>query len=93
MKVELRGKAYLGPYMTLAEVQNGTCMPYISLDRSAYFEKQGYPYIGDATIMLDLDPEDQIVASQRQALHASLISVREETEKRVDAILVAIGKL
>jgi hypothetical protein len=93
MKVEFKAKAYLGPYMTLAEVQNGTCMPYISLDRSTYFEGQGYPCIGDATIMLDLDPEDQIVASQRQALQASLISVREETEKRVNAILVAIGKL
>ena len=93
MKVEIKGKVYLGPYMTLAEVQNGTCMPHISLGRSTYFEKQGYPYLGDATIMLDLNPEDQIVASQREALQASLISVREETEKRVNEILVAIGKL
>jgi len=93
MKVELKGKAYLGAHMTLAEVQNGTCMPYISPGRSTYFEGQGYPCIGDVTIVLDLDPEDQIVASQREALQASLISVREETEKRVSAILAAIGKL
>jgi hypothetical protein len=93
MKVELKGKAYLGPYMTLAEVQNGTCVPYISLDRSTYFEGQGYPCIGDATIMLDLDPEDQIVASQREALQASLVAARAEYEKRVHATLVAIGKL
>jgi hypothetical protein len=93
MKVELKAKAYLGPYMTLAEVQNGACMPYISLDRSAYFEGQGYPYIGDATIMLDLDPEDQILANQREALQASLVAARAEYEKHVNATLVAISKL
>jgi len=93
MKVELKAKAYLGPYMTLAEVQNGTCAPYISLERSGYFEKQGYPCIGDATITIDLDPEDQIVASQREAMQESLVEARAEYEKRVNTILAAIGKL
>jgi len=93
MKVELKGKAYLGAYMTLAEVQNGNCMPYISPGRSSYFEGQGYPCIGDVTIVLDLDPEDQIVASQREALQASLVVARVEYEKQVNATLAAIGKL
>lgn len=93
MKVEFKAKAYLSSHTDFADVQAGKSMPLISPGRSTYYELQGYPCIGDVTLTIDLDPEDQVVASQREALHASLISVREETEKRVNAILVAIGKL
>jgi hypothetical protein len=93
MKVEFKGKAYLSSYQTLADVLAGRTMPLISPGRSTYYEAEGYPCIGDVTMSIDIDPEDQILANQREALQASLVAARAEYEKQVNATLVAIGKL
>ena len=93
MKVEFQGKAYLQKYTPISAVMNDNEMPMISQGRSKYFEGEGYPCIGDVTIVIDVFTEDKILADQVAALQSELQTVRAESQVRENRILDQISKL
>jgi len=93
MKVEFKAKAFLDTtYNNLKDVLNGNSMPHITQNGS-YFESQGYPMIGEVTVIINVMPADKIVASQVDALRKQLHLVRAENQRRENAILDQISKL
>lgn len=94
MQVEFRAKAYLPNYVSMESVLRGESLPAISdLEGGSYFEKEGYPLIGEVTLTITMHSHDKIVQSQIEALNKQLQSERAESQRRQNAILDKIGKL
>lgn len=94
MQVEFKAKAYLPSYTSLESVLKGVSLPMITAcDEGSYFEKEGYPLIGDVTLIVTMHSRDKIVQAQIESLNAQLQSERAESQRRQNAILDKISKL
>lgn len=83
-------------YSSLEEIASGERCPLLSAEQpgeGGYFESQGYAYIGKATVTLELESNDSIVANQIAALNTQLAAVRAESQQQENAILLQISKL
>lgn len=92
MEVQFTAKAYMSSYTDLSEVVNGRTMPRIT-QHGDYFEKEGYPQIGVATVTIQLFSKDEITSKKLEALKQQLHTVRAENQQRENAILDQISKL
>lgn len=94
MQVEFKAKAYLPSYTSMQSVLRGESMPMICETKGGqYFEKEGYPLIGEVTVLVTLHSQDKIVQKQIDALNKQLRSERAESQRRQNAILDKISKL
>lgn len=93
MKATFTAKAYLPTHSRIEDVANGSYMPLLSGGDGDYFERQGYPEIGEAIVTITLFSQDKIIANRLQALQDQLQTVRAENQKRENAILDQISKL
>ena len=85
---------YLPSYFSLREVVDGKSLPAISLEESdSYYEKEGYPQIGKATLVVEFFSEKQITGKQVQALKAQLAAMRAKHQREQNALLDRISKL
>ena len=93
MQVQFTAKAYISPYTRMEDVVNGSEIPLLTNRDSSYFEKEGYPQIGVATVTIELFSDDEITSKKLEALQAQLHTVRAENQQRENAILDQISKL
>jgi hypothetical protein len=93
MQVTFEAQAYIDKFTRLKDVTNGKRLPLLAQSTAEYWEKSGYTLIGTATVTIELHTEDQILASQLDALKAQLQTVRAENQQRENAILDQISKL
>jgi hypothetical protein len=92
MQVTFEAQAYIDKFTSLQSVTNGERMPsVVTPDIGKYMSE--YTLIGTATVTIELHTEDQILASQLDALKAQLQAVRAENQRRENAILDQISKL
>ena len=83
-------------HYSIEDVASGKRVPMLSESvpgTENYFEREGYAYIGKATVTLELESNDAIVTNQIAALNAKLASVRAESQQKENAILMQISKL
>lgn len=92
MKVEFQAKAYISNFISIESVVNGQTLPMITSD-GAYYDGEGYPQIGTATVTIELFSDDEITAKKLKALREQLHTVRAENQRRENAILDQISKL
>ena len=92
MQVQFTAKAYISKHSRLQDVVNGIEMPCIT-QHGGYFEKEGDPQIGVATVTIELFSNDEITSKRLGALQAQLQTVRAENQQRENAILDQISKL
>ena len=95
MQVTYKASAYMNmKYQTLQSLVDGLTTPMLSdVGGSRYFELEGYARIGTATVTVELHSENEIAASQLEALQKQLQAVRAENQQRENAILDQISKL
>jgi len=93
MQVTFEAQAYIDKFTRLEDVTNGKRLPLLAQSTAEYWEKSGYTLIGTATVTIELHTEDQILASQLDALKAQLQTVRADNQQRENAILDQISKL
>lgn len=94
MQVEFKAKAYLPTYVSMESVLRGESLPAISdPDGGQYFEKEGYPLIGEVTLIVTMHSRDKIVQAQIDSLNKQLQVERAESQRRQNAILDKISKL
>lgn len=83
-------------YSSIEKFASGERHPMLSETppgEGGYLEAQGYAYIGKATVTLELESNDSLVANQIAALNAQLAAVRAESQQKENAILLQISKL
>ena len=94
MRTEIKAKAYLPNYISIDSVIKGQSLPQIAeVDNGSYFEKEGYPLIGDVTVIIEFHSKDKIVQSQLDSLNTQLAAVRALNQCRENVILDKISKL
>lgn len=94
MKVQFNGVyVYMDRHMDLKRIANGDSLPYLCKGHSNYFEKEGSPLIGTATVVIEFFPEDQIVGKQVDALRKQLEAMRAEHQRAQNALIDKISKL
>lgn len=82
--------------LTVDQTLSGKTQPMISAQgpgTGCYFECEGHAYIGIAQVTVEVNSPDQIVMDQIKGLNAQLESVRAESQKKENAILLQISKL
>lgn len=84
---------YLPRYYEIADVTSGRCLPHFSVGTSEYYEGEGYPLIGTATITIELHDPQVFVQKQIDALNQQLQRERADSQVRQNAILERISKL
>lgn len=94
MKHTYTAKAFINPEWDSVEgVKAGRNAPALTTGDGAYYKGEGYVFIGDAAVSIDLiDPQDYH-AQHLDALNAKLQATRAENQKRENAILDQISKL
>lgn len=92
MQVNFTAKAYMHQYESMSAIVNGQEMPHLTIS-GGYFEKEGYPQIGVASVTIELFSEDEITSKKLEALQAQLHTVRADNQRRENAILDRISKL
>jgi hypothetical protein len=93
MNIELTALVYLPTHTSMEEVTSGKWLPVFSVGDNPYYEKEGYPIIGTATITISLHSRDDIVAKQIKSLNAQLQAVRAENYQREAVVLDKIKNL
>lgn len=95
MQVTYKASAYLDlKFHSLTELTEGNVTPLLcDPNGSSYFDRQGYARIGTETVTVELHSENEIAASQLEALQKQLQAVRAENQQRENAILNQISKL
>jgi hypothetical protein len=77
-------------------VLNGKATPSLSSQgpgQGGYFEREGHVCIGQASVTVDVNAADKIVADQIHGLNAKLQAVRAEAQQKENQILLQISKL
>lgn len=92
-KVTYEAFAYMSKYDTMEGVMSGKDQPALLQTKSDYFAKEGYTFIGAATVTVEMESPDAIVQGQIEALNAELQKERAESQQRQNAILDQISKL
>ena len=88
--------AWVPQYVSLDSVLNGDATPSLSssnIGDGGYFEREGYTYIGTATVTVEVNSNDQIVMDQIKSLNTQLQAVRAEAQQKENQILLQISKL
>lgn len=94
MKITSTAFAYIDTrFESVESVRKGQILPRLSLGESDYYQEQGYPCIGTATVTIELHDDKTVTANQLVALGKRLDAVRAENQQRENAILDQISKL
>ena len=94
MKVQFNGvHVYMDKHMALENIAKGNTLPYLCKGQSNYFEREGSPMIGTATVVIEFFKEDQIVGKQVDALRKQLEVMRAEHQRAQNALIDKISKL
>lgn len=76
-------------YDSIDAVQSGRTLPLVLKTDKV----EGYTNIGKATVTVELVSTDEFVSNQISSLNAELQTVRSESQRRENAILLQISKL
>lgn len=77
----------------LQKVAKGEDLPHIVSRRSGYFESEGHPLIGKATVTIELFKPEEITGKQVEALRQQLQTMRAEHQRAQNALISRISKL
>lgn len=77
----------------LKQVCSGKTLPLFSEKACSYFEAQGYPLIGKATITVELLKPEEIHGNQVAVLRQQLQTMRAEHQRAQNALISQISKL
>lgn len=77
----------------LKNICRGKLLPHFSTGVCNYFEGQGYPLIGKATITVELFKPEEIHGKQVEALRRQLQKMRAEHQQAQNALIDQISKL
>lgn len=81
------------PADCLSAVAKGEYLPHICDGRSSYFEAEGYPLIGKATVVIEMLEPEEITGKQVEALRQQLQVMRAEHQRAQNALIDRISKL
>jgi hypothetical protein len=94
MKHTYTAKAFINPeYESIERVKAGRSIPLLTTGEGDYFKGEGYVFIGEATVTIDLLDPNAIHENHLDALNAKLQVTRAENQKRENAVLDQISKL
>jgi hypothetical protein len=77
----------------LQKVAKGEDLPHITSSESGYFEREGNPLIGKATVTIELFKPEEITGKQVEALRQKLQTMRAEHQSAQNALINQISKL
>lgn len=84
---------YLPKFFELKEIMEGDALPSLSNGDSEYYEREGYPQIGTATLVIDFLSESQIAGKHVESLRSQLAAMRAKHQREQNALIDQISKL
>ena len=83
-------------FSSVDSVLEGKATPSLSTlgpGQNGYFEREGHVCIGQASVTVEVNAADKIVADQIHGLKVQLQTVRAEAQQKENQILLQISKL